>query len=231
MISKEDIKSDLMQLKSQIGKIPSKVMYDQSGCFSTTTVRKKFGNWSSAIEETFGIQRQQYKPPKIISCFHCDQPTRNPKFCSSSCAATFNNLSKKIGRKKTKHTYCKYCGTEIEEIQNKFCKDCSGNIIKSASGKLIRIEVARKKDFLTPDTQKYRRIREHARKIAHQQNMLNECQICGYSLHVECAHKKPINKFADDTLISMMNRPSNLIGLCRNHHWEFDHGYLSLREI
>lgn len=28
--------------------------------------------------------------------------------------------------------------------------------------------------------------------------------------------------------ISDVNDPSNLVALCKNHHWEFDNGHLSL---
>jgi hypothetical protein len=41
-------------------------------------------------------------------------------------------------------------------------------------------------------------------------------------LYVECCHKSSIESFNMDTLISVINDPKNLLGLCKNHHWEYD---------
>ena len=46
---------------------------------------------------------------------------------------------------------------------------------------------------------------------------------CDYNKYIEVAHKIPVSKFGLDTKISVINNIDNLIGLCRNHHWEFDH--------
>jgi predicted restriction endonuclease len=45
---------------------------------------------------------------------------------------------------------------------------------------------------------------------------------------VDIAHRKPVSKFSDDTRVSEINDISNLAALCKNHHWEFDHGTLEL---
>lgn len=42
------------------------------------------------------------------------------------------------------------------------------------------------------------------------------------------AHIKAVSEFSDDTLISEINDINNLVGLCPNHHWEYDHGLLNL---
>lgn len=52
---------------------------------------------------------------------------------------------------------------------------------------------------------------------------ITSCQFCGYNKHVEVCHIKPIHTFSEDTLISVVNDPSNILVLCRNCHWEFDH--------
>jgi len=54
------------------------------------------------------------------------------------------------------------------------------------------------------------------------------CQICGYSLHVEIAHRRPVSDFPDSATMKEINDIANLIILCPNHHWEFDHGLLNL---
>jgi len=57
---------------------------------------------------------------------------------------------------------------------------------------------------------------------------ITECQVCGYSKHVEVCHIKPISDFDNTTLISEINHESNLYILCPNCHWEFDHGILTI---
>jgi len=56
-----------------------------------------------------------------------------------------------------------------------------------------------------------------------------KCEICGYEKHVEVCHRKPVSEFSEDSLISEINHIDNLIGLCPNHHWEFDHGLLLIK--
>ena len=57
------------------------------------------------------------------------------------------------------------------------------------------------------------------------------CAICGYSNHIEIAHIKAVSEFDDNTLISEIDNPNNLIGLCPNHNWEFDNGLLTKEYI
>ena len=54
------------------------------------------------------------------------------------------------------------------------------------------------------------------------------CAICGYSLFVDTCHLRPIRSFADDSLISEINKKSNLIYLCPNHHHELDGGLINI---
>lgn len=52
------------------------------------------------------------------------------------------------------------------------------------------------------------------------------CAACGYKIHVELCHKKPISKFPKTATLGEINHPSNVVQLCPNHHWEFDNGLL-----
>lgn len=54
------------------------------------------------------------------NCLTCSKETKNPKFCSSSCSATFNN--KTIHRKHEQHK-CKNCDTLINYHESR-CLDC-----------------------------------------------------------------------------------------------------------
>lgn len=74
-------------------------------------------------------------------------------------------------------------------------------------------------------------IRKLAEKAFRESGLPCKCAICGYSNHVEIAHIKAVSEFSDDTLISEIDSPDNLIGLCPNHHWEFDNGLLTKEYI
>ncbi|WP_394804943.1 HNH endonuclease [Hymenobacter monticola] len=52
--------------------------------------------------------------------------------------------------------------------------------------------------------------------------------MCGYDTHYEVCHIKPINEFMPTDFVADVNRLNNLVALCPNHHWEFDHGLLSV---
>jgi len=54
------------------------------------------------------------------------------------------------------------------------------------------------------------------------------CAKCNYDKHIEICHIKDIKDFADDALISEINSPFNLVGLCRNCHWELHNNLISL---
>lgn len=57
------------------------------------------------------------------------------------------------------------------------------------------------------------------------------CLICGYSHHVEIAHIKPVSSFNEESTFAEINSIENLVGLCPNHHWEFDNGLISVELI
>jgi predicted restriction endonuclease len=72
------------------------------------------------------------------------------------------------------------------------------------------------------------RIRQLARKAYQLHGLPLRCQVCDYSTHVEICHRLAISNFPDHASIVDVNSRDNLVCLCPNHHWEFDHGLLSL---
>jgi hypothetical protein len=72
--------------------------------------------------------------------------------------------------------------------------------------------------------------RYFARNWARQNLDLTKCAVCDYRTHIEIAHIEPLAKFPDDTPIAE-TYINNVIGLCPNHHWEFDNGYLVLSAL
>ena len=59
-------------------------------------------------------------------------------------------------------------------------------------------------------------------------NPIPSCIACGYSKHVEVCHIRAVADFSGTALLEEINQDTNLVGLCPNHHWEFDHGLLEL---
>ena len=72
-------------------------------------------------------------------------------------------------------------------------------------------------------------IQKEARRLYFYNNPSPKCAICGYTNHVQVAHIKPVSEFSNDTTISIINSITNLIGLCPNHHWEYDNNLIDIK--
>lgn len=71
-------------------------------------------------------------------------------------------------------------------------------------------------------------IQKSARSIYFDNTKFPKCKICGYTHHVEVAHIKSVSEFSENSTIREINSIDNLIGLCPNHHWEYDNGILKI---
>lgn len=153
------------------------------------------------------------------TCQNCNQPTKNPKFCSRQCAATVNN-SKIPKRIKTKK--CIDC-QELIKADRKRCTKCNKIFKNSTQRNTIGYY---RNLFAEKGTMHKSATYNNVRQLARQYNpKLKDvpCAICGYKFHTEICHIKPLSTFPDSALISDINHPDNLVALCRNCHWELDH--------
>ncbi len=75
-----------------------------------------------------------------------------------------------------------------------------------------------------------KKIRSQANKI-YSKLKNSSCIKCGYTLFVELAHIDAIANFGLESLVSEVNDVSNIIPLCPNCHWEFDHGYFTIKDL
>lgn len=141
--------------------------------------------------------------------------TNNRYFCSRSCAATYTN---KRQPKRKPEGKCKLCQTAIK-TSHTYCSKCK-NTKFPIGGRDITLKEAIY--YNHHKSSAFALVRSRARRIA-KKLKLDTCQQCGYKKHIEIAHKKPISEFDENTLLSVINDPSNLIPLCPNHHWEHDH--------
>lgn len=116
---------------------------------------------------------------------------------------------------------CK-CGEQIKS-RSKSCRKCK-----------ILFEQNRAEGFTLGDkcydkisSSRFGYVRYRARIIGELLEF-SRCRACGYDKHFEVCHIKAVTDFTDDTLISEINSPDNLVPLCPNCHWEFDNGLLTI---
>lgn len=147
----------------------------------------------------------------------CGTETRNPKYCSRSCAATYNNRTYPKGGPPPKLRYCKRCGILLDRSEysktNRCCHDC-----RRPFGELTLTEVR-----LDNAHSRHTRITANAKNTYSKSDRPKHCVKCGYDKHYEVCHIKAIKDFPDTAKMKEVNHLDNLIALCPNCHWEFDH--------
>lgn len=165
-----------------------------------------------------------------MKCVNCQQETDNPKFCSRSCSATFTN---KVSPKRKLIRKCTQCESIVRNYKSRLCEEHFQlkQLMHNESYKNRTMGYYRSKDCLKELHRSS--IHAHVRGLCGQWlKHLKEkpCKICGYDKHVELCHIKPLSSFPDNALISEVNSEANVVQLCRNCHWELDHGMVTLKE-
>lgn len=152
-------------------------------------------------------------------------------YCSKSCSAKINNRGRQRNRAKART--CKHCKGEYRTSNGHksviLCQKCSEkhrdktNALKALTiGEYNR----RNAKSIKHTSWTYAAIRTLNRSW-NKEMLLLGCASCGYSKHVELAHRKAVSEFSKDALLGEVNSKENVVQLCRNCHWEFDH--LSLK--
>ena len=157
-------------------------------------------------------------------CLQCKIATNNPKFCSRSCSTTHRNKTRQRKRK-----YHCQCGVAIRHGV-KLCPTC----LEAKKASFKKRTIREYQELLSVKGKHPSWVNAHVRHLGRRWN--NEllglpCHKCGYSKHVELCHIKPISEFPLDTPLYVVHDQKNVIQLCRNCHWEFDHGMLSAGEL
>lgn len=156
----------------------------------------------------------------MTNCPQCNRETTNPKFCSSSCAAKYNNVH---FPKRKKEGSCLTCSTGIPR-KHKYCEECR-------PGKTVPLTTTLGELQSLRSYQKSSRVRNLARPFYLKNTSHNCCLRCGYSKHVEICHIKAINSYPETATLAEINSLENLISLCPNCHWELDHGQIDSTEV
>jgi hypothetical protein len=160
-------------------------------------------------------------------CLHCKKETSNPKFCSRSCAACINNT---IRPKRKPEGACKTC-KKPNTTNRTYCHSCW--IKKRKLNSIQRWETETLKAVRGIGNAnaggRYPMLRNMSRKKYIKSGRPMTCFECGYSKHVDICHIKEIKSFSEDSFVSEINDLDNLIALCKNHHWELDNGFMTLK--
>lgn len=166
--------------------------------------------------------RVQFLLGVLMYCKNCRIPfvckTLNQLYCSASC----RNIDSVRRWRRVHRKKCPNCD-EFILPDSTHCKQC----YKSAT-EISDMTLGEAIYLIHHCSSAYSLVRTRARAVAKKLGIIDKCFNCGYNKHVEIAHKKKISSFSLETMISVINEESNLIALCRNCHWEFDHGLLIL---
>lgn len=151
-----------------------------------------------------------------MECIQCNNQTDNPKFCSRSCSATYNN---KLWPKRKHTNKCIGCSKPIRKSTLR-CQPCHTLTLSED----MSLQDAEYHNHGKQSTHALVRARARAKAKPEGKPCIN----CGYSKHVEVCHIKPVSSFPKTAMLSEINSKDNLVILCPNCHWEFDHGLLQL---
>lgn len=173
------------------------------------------------------LSRKTNKENIVINCKQCNNLTNNPVFCSKNCAATFNN---KIPKRKLSKK-CTKCNNLVRNSSSTLCEIHFLEMKANSKEHMANLTLA---DYHNRDCLKNLHASSknvHIRNICRKWNsnlLKTPCYNCGYDKHVELCHIKAISSFKPEDKIGLINHPDNIIQLCRNCHWEFDHDMLFL---
>ena len=196
------------------------------------------------------------KSPLLVSENQSLAGIKKKKFCNIHCSVTYNNLNRICNTKNRKYPtkldqftdsdiiyYFNICNNKKELSSKLNCSYSSLTLSKrmkelslnyQKNPKIFsKISNVTKKELFS--SKKYwiesrSVISKNARMIYKNSNKEKYCIICQYKKTFEIAHIQSVSSFEDNVTISEINNIDNLIALCPNHHWEYDHKKLSKKD-
>lgn len=158
--------------------------------------------------------------------FEVHKPSSPKKFCNSSCACSANNR-KYPKKKKAPRRPCRWCEAPCRNSRAQTCAEhIKANQVREITLREVSERISAKGKH---PSWRWAFVRSMCRKW--NKGLTKKCQVCGYSTHVEMAHIKGLESFSLDTPLKKVNDPTNILVLCRNHHWELDHGVIGIEDI
>jgi len=188
-----------------------------------------------------GIQRNKAKDRICKMCDTVFQIGLN-HLSSSFCSECLEyRKSKSIFRSEKKEHHC-VCGQQyflnLRHRSKKYCEECK--LKNSPTPRALKSDVIKQtsyKEYLERASVKNSHPSWKSAHVRGFNRTWNKdltklpCQVCNYSTHVELAHIKAVSDFPEETRLGVINDPSNILVLCRNHHWEFDNGIKTINDI
>lgn len=201
---------------------------------SYTSIGNVYGVSGTAIKKAakrFGIkvpkrrtinENENFSHPRRKSISFVNKISDDEFINIIETSLTWKNIGKKLGyASKVLSSNVKDSITErclLLNIKTSFVKKC--NILDKTKGDLFK----ERKNWQSARSG----IVKSANLIFNYFNPEPKCVKCGYSIHVDVAHVKSVSSFDNSVTIREINSIDNLIGLCPNHHWEYDNGFLKL---
>lgn len=152
---------------------------------------------------------------------------RKKKFCNRKCFFRFKvERVSNVAPNQPKSKSCQRCEDEIPppNMCKKYCDTCRYAGYKTLDNVSKGELFSKSRNWQSARSS----LRRHAYKTYKRTRKPMICMVCGYSKHVEIAHRRAVSDFDENALMSEINSPTNLIALCPNHHWELDNKMLSL---
>ena len=184
---------------------------------SKNTYVRNFGGYNNALVK-IGVKPKKNKRLPVLHkiCNSCNSSYETKDHSSKYC--------------------CRDCFYSSQSTKEKnLCKNCKSNHSRYSDfcSNLCRLEETMKSKTLGEcssyeQQNKYRAIRGYAHSYFKALGKPTSCKVCGYNLHVELCHIKPVSQFVESDTVWDCNKPENIVFLCRNCHWEFDNGILDM---
>jgi hypothetical protein len=176
-----------------------------------------------SVECRYRKSKRIVQPCERVGCTGTFKANSNDgrRFCSRSCS------NRATPPRRTKTKTCTSCPTLIE-AKHRYCSECRPTR-DTIDAQYLERKIC---DFVK--NAKYQvnaQLRTLSRATYKASGRPYACQVCGYSTHVEICHIKDIHQCDPNDTIGSICELSNLVALCRNHHWEFDHGHIGIAGI
>jgi hypothetical protein len=201
-----------------------------------TISKQSAGGRANALKLRKNTLENYYKNPNFCKFCHDiikvkDNQTvgdvRKKKFCDKKCYGKYVQINvnpiKFKEERDPKSRICKRCRINtVDSNRVKLCSKCSYeySVLYKTKGELFSI----RKNWQSARSN----IQKIARSIYFKSDKPRECLICRYNTFIDVAHIKPVSEFLESALISEINSIDNLVALCKNHHWEYDHKIIKL---
>lgn len=237
-ITKEQAKKELLKITAELGRTPTRNEFlklnNLKGCHKQG-LALLFGKNpynSLLIFSEVKVNKASKSVTQTINCKECNKEVIKVAsslkgsinhFCSSSCSATHNNrLKPKLDRS----CICENCQKDFNKTKDQVSNTCS---------KFCFMELGMKNRLMKDAVKRrganaYDTIRHNARVYSKHFYPAN-CMVCKYDKNYEVCHVKDIKDFTGEETIYEVNNKANLVHLCPNCHWEFDHNLLPLEII